>query len=569
MIIFKKIKYKNFLSTGNTPVEIQLDKSDITLILGENGAGKSTMLDAICVGMFNRPFRSIKKEQIVNTINNGDCEIEIDFSVGSKNYKIIRGIKPTKFEIYIDGDLLDQNASNLDYQKYLENNIIKLDYRSFVQVVLLGSRNWVSFMRLRPRHRREVVQEILDIKVFGVMDRMLRDQQTSLSKQIVELTHQCDLIENKHELETKHYKELSGRDNTDKENKEKQLEKYDETKHEYEKKIVLLDAEIQSYKKQIVNQDSTRKKLTKLSKIESKIETNIFNHRKNLEFFENNESCPTCTQEITPEKRGERKAHEKAKIDLLNDGVKELTNEIRNTETKITEFDGIVRKINELNIELAKIDTSVEELDKYSDNIHRQLMSMNTNEDKKIEEELKELETKLNETKVELNQIVENKKYIDVLRELMGDSGAKSKIIKKYIPIMNNLANQYLNLMGFFCNFELDEEFNEQLNIRGRDKMEYNHLSEGEKLRIDLALMFTWRGVAKLKNSVNTNLLILDEVLDSSLDNQGLDEFIKIIKRMENENIFIISHRGDVLIDKFNDAIRFTKQSNFSRLTYV
>ena len=398
---------------------------------------------------------------------------------------------------------------------------------------------------------------------------MLRDQQTSLSKQIVELTHQCDLIENKHELETKHYKELSGRDNTDKENKEKQLEKYDETKHEYEKKIVLLDAEIQSYKKQIVNQDSTRKKLTKLSKIESKIETNIFNHRKNLEFFENNESCPTCTQEITPEKRGERKAHEKAKIDLLNDGVKELTNEIRNTETKITEFDGIVRKINELNIELAKIDTSIEELDKYSDNIHRQLMSMNTNEDKKIEEELKELETKLNETKVELNQIVENKKYIDVLRELMGDSGAKSKIIKKYIPIMNNLANQYLNLMGFFCNFELDEEFNEQLNIRGRDKMEYNHLSEGEKLRIDLALMFTWRGVAKLKNSVNTNLLILDEVLDSSLDNQGLDEFIKIIKRMENENIFIISHRGDVLIDKFNDAIRFTKQSNFSRLTYV
>jgi DNA repair exonuclease SbcCD ATPase subunit len=568
VIVFKKIKWKNFLSTGNTPIEIDLNKTSTTLMVGTNGSGKSTMLDALCFVLFNRPFRLIKKEQIVNTINDGDAEVTVEFTVGTKNYKIVRGIKPNKFEIYSDGDLINQDASTIDYQKYLETNIMKLNYRSFIQVVVLGSSSYEPFMKMKPRYRREVVEEILDIRVFGLMDLLLRSQQSDLQKNITDIKHKSDLIESKYELETKHFNELQGRNINDKDYKKNLLDKNNKDLQEYIKKITEVNSQIENERNNLKEQDNINQKAHQLSKLEAKIETNLLKHKKTLEFFKNNDTCPECTQNINEQFKTTKLKTEEETINKLDGGLKDLLSEIIKTETKVNEMNAVSQKIQSLNVDIAKINTSIEEIKKYSDKIHEEILLLENKESdgKNIQTQLDKLKFDLVEAKKELDKVVEQKQYVDILREILNDKGAKARIIKKYLPIMNTLINQYLQSMDFFISFHLDEEFNETVKSRYRDTFDYNNFSEGEKMRIDLALLFTWRTIAKMKNSTNTNLLVLDEIFDSSLDGQGTDDFFKIIKTMPKENIFIISHKGDILFDKFTNIIKFEKEHNFTRL---
>lgn len=569
MITFKNIKYKNFLSTGNTPIEVKLNKANTTLIVGVNGSGKSTLLDALCFVLFNKPFRIIKKEQMINTVNNGDCLIELEFEVGTNSYLVRRGIKPNIFEIYQNDKLLNQDASSLDYQKYLENNIMRLNYRSFLQVVLLGSSSYEPFMKMKPRYRREVVEEILDIRVFGLMDLILRPQQSELTRNVTDLSHKCDLIESKYETELKHYNAISDLNMNDLDGKKRLLEKNGQANYDYNRKIDKLNDELERHRDSIKDQSKEQAKMTKLSKLEAKIEQNLETHKKNLDFFEQNDNCPTCTQSIELDFKGERIKLEEGKLSTLNEGMTQIMSEISKQEEHLNAMDKISKKVYEMNVEVSKLQTSVEELDKYCNNIHEEIKSLQNKQTdgRDIEKQLEQLKIDLEESKVERDKILDQQKYVNVLRTILNDKGAKSQIIKKYVPIMNNLINQYLQSMEFFISFHLDEEFNETVKSRFRDTFNYNNFSEGEKMRIDLALLFTWRHIAKMKNSVNTNLLILDEIFDSSLDGQGTDDFFKIIKTMTKENIFIISHKGDILFDRFTEVVRFEKFKNFTRLS--
>ena len=568
MIVFKNIKYKNFLSTGNTPIEIELNKSHTTLIVGQNGSGKSTLLDALCFVLFNKPFRIIKKEQIVNSINNTETIVEITFDVGTKEFKIIRGIKPNIFEIYCDGELLNQDANSIDYQKYLEQNIMRLNYRSFLQVVLLGSSSYEPFMKMKPRYRREVVEEILDIRVFGLMDLILRSQQSDLAKKVIEMRHRCDLIQTKYETELNHFNAISDLNMNDLDGKKQLIDQNKEDNNTYSKKIEELNEKIGYHKEEVAEKGKVEKKVNQLSKLEAKIETNLSTHQKSLEFFENNDNCPTCTQPIDHEFKGNKIEATKQKIKTLQEGMNELLTEITNTEIKLTEMNKVSQKINELNIDISKFETSLDEINKFSNRIHEEIKLLENKQvdGKEIKQHLEKLNLDLEEGKIERDRIIEQKSYVDILRTILNDKGAKAQIIRKYVPIMNNLINQHLQAMDFFVSFHLDEEFNETIKSRFRDGFNYNNFSEGEKMRIDLALLFTWRHIAKMKNSTNTNLLILDEIFDGSLDGQGTDDFFKIITQLSKENIFIISHKGDIMFDKFTNIIKFEKYKNFTRL---
>ena len=571
MIVFKKLRYKNFLSSGNVPIEIELNKSQTTLIVGTNGSGKSTLLDALCFVLFNKPFRIIKKEQMVNTINNGDCIVEVEFDVGTNQYKIVRGIKPNIFEIYKNDNIINQDASNIDYQKYLETNIMKLNYRSFIQVVLLGSSSYEPFMKMKPRYRREVVEEILDIRVFGLMDLILRSQQSDLQKKLVEVRHQCDLIKTKYETEAKYLTTLETKGTDNQKVQQNKLEEYNKKSLEFETKLQELNEQIAVSQNQLSGQDNSTTKLRELQKIETKIETNLSSHKKTLSFFKDNDTCPTCTQPIDTHFKGEKCKSEENTISKLETGLSELLETISNQEEKVTAFSKISNKINDINVEIAKINSSLESLKSHSDQIHLELrQSQGTDKDiESIKKSLEDMSAELGVADSHLTDVMEEKSYVDVLREILNDKGAKAQIIRKYVPIMNTLINKYLQQMDFFVSFHLDEEFNETVKSRFRDTFNYNNFSEGEKMRIDLALLFTWRDIARMKNSTNTNLLILDEIFDSSLDNSGTDDFFKIIKNLSKENIFIISHKGDILFDRFTNIIKYEKVQNFTRLQNV
>ena len=566
MIKFTKIRYKNFLSTGNIPIEVDLDKSPTTLIVGSNGSGKSTLLDALCYALFNKPFRIIKKDQMVNTINNGDSLVEVEFEVGTNQYMIRRGIKPNLFEIYQNDKLLNQDASSIDYQKYLEQNIMKLNYRSFIQVVILGSSAYEPFMKMKPRYRREVVEEILDIRVFGLMDLILRSQQSDLQKSLTEVRHQAELIKTKYETEAKHLKSLEDQGTDFQTHRQKLLDKNNLDSSNYEKKIQELNESIAVQKERVKDKLKVDMKYGQLQKLETKIETNLSTHKKTLEFFQKNDNCPTCTQPIDKQFKEEKCKHEHGTISKLSTGLSELVEELTKQEEKVVEFGKISNKIQDMNVEIAKINTSLENLKKHSDQIHQDISMAQNNDIESIKIELENMQGQLKVAEEELNKVTEQKKYVDILREILNDKGAKAQIIKKYLPIMNQLINQHLQSMDFYVNFNLDEEFNETIKSRFRDTFNYNSFSEGEKMRIDLALLFTWRQIAKMKNSTNTNLLMLDEIFDSSLDGQGMDDFFKIIKQFQNENIFIISHKGDILFDKFTNIIKYEKYKNFTRL---
>ena len=568
MILFKRLTYKNFLSTGNVPIVVNLDMSQTTLIVGTNGSGKSTLLDALCFALFNRPFRIIKKEQMVNTINNGDCVVEVDFEVGTKKFKVRRGIKPNIFEIFCDGKKLNQDANNIDYQKYLEQNIMKLNYRSFIQVVLLGSSSYEPFMKMKPRYRREVVEEILDIRVFGLMDLILRSQQSDLQKKLTEVRHQCELIKTKYETEAKYLKTLETKGSDNQAVVQNRLEENNKNKIEYETKLQKLNEEIAISQNELQGKEEVETKLNQLNKLETKIETNISTHKRTLDFFKDNDNCPVCTQQIDQDFKGKKCEEEHGTISKLESGLVQLVEEISKHEQKVSTFSKVSNKISNMNLDLAKITSSLESLKSHSDQIQLDINNFN-NKDVDIESiklELEKMSADLGVADANLTDVQEEKGYVDVLREILNDKGAKAQIIRKYVPIMNSLINKYLQAMDFYISFNLDEEFNETVKSRFRDTFNYNNFSEGEKMRIDLALLFTWRDIARMKNSTNTNLLILDEIFDSSLDGQGMDDFFKIIKQFEKENIFIISHKGDILFDKFTNIIKFEKVQNFTQL---
>ena len=426
-------------------------------------------------------------------------------------------------------------------------------------------------MQMRPRHRREVVEEILDIRVLSHMDILTRNQQTDLSKKITEARHQCDLIESKYELETKHFDDLKNRSTSDIDVKKHKLQQNTDAKEQYLRKIQKLDTDYKQLHESVKDKNKIETKQKQLEKLETKIEQNLQTHEKNLDFFEDNDNCPTCTQKIQDDFRDTKIDYEKKKIVTLNDGMKDLVSELSKVENQITDFNKISEKMYDINIEMSKLNTSIDEIKKFSDSLHNEILLLEGKDEdsKDVQGQLVELKKQLEETKIELQTIVEDKKYIDVIREILGDKGAKAKIIKKYLPIMNQLINQHLQSMDFFVNFHLDEEFKETVKSRHRDVFDYNSFSEGEKMRIDLALVFTWRAIAKMKNSANTNLMVLDEIFDSSLDGQGTDDFFKIVKKLDKENIFIISHKGDILFDKFTNIIKFKKEHNFTELQYV
>ena len=568
MITFKRISYKNFLSTGNQPIVVDLDMSQTTLVVGTNGSGKSTLLDALCFVLFNRPFRIIKKEQMVNTINNGECIVEVDFVVGTIPYKVRRSIKPNNFEIFKNGKKLNQDANNIDYQKYLEQNIMKLNYRSFIQVVLLGSSSYEPFMKMKPRYRREVVEEILDIRVFGLMDLILRSKQSDLQKTLTEVRHQCELIKTKYETEAKYLNSLQAQGSDTRKVSLEKLNENEQIRLEYDKKLNSLNEAIAVSQNEIIGKPETEKKVKELEKLEVKIEQNLDTHKKALKFFSENDTCPVCTQSIDQQFKENKCNHETTKISKLESGLSQLGEELTKQSEKVNAFGKISQKIQDMNLEIAKITTSLESLKTHSDNIQSDLNNRNQTETdiESIELELEKLRQDLGVAEVNLSKVQEEKGYVDILRDILNDKGAKANIIRKYVPIMNQLINKYLQAMDFFISFNLDEEFNETVKSRFRDTFNYNNFSEGEKMRIDLALLFTWRDIARMKNSTNTNLLILDEIFDSSLDGQGTDDFFKIIKTLEKENIFIISHKGDILFDKFTNIIKFEKVQNFTQL---
>ena len=571
MVIFHKITWRNFLSTGNTPIEINLRESPTTLIIGKNGSGKSTILDALCFALFNKPYRIIKKDQMINTINNADSIVEVYFSIGPKAYKVRRGIKPNIFEIYQDGELINQNASGVDYQKYLETNILKLNYRSFCQVVILGSSSYEPFMKMRASYRRDVIEEILDIKVFASMNLLLRSKQQELTKDITTLRHSVDLIENKVNLQEQHYNELSKRDTDQIDVKQKDITKAQNDKRDYMFRIESLNKEIVQNQLQIADKVKVSEKMTQLQKLEAKIDQNLKTHKKALKFFEENKNCPTCTQDIKEEFRQDKIDEERRAVVKLQDGYKQLLSEITKQEEKISNFDKVSERIRNIETNVAKLNTSIDELKRYSDRLEDEIEKLRIEDTSglNIKEEIVRLKQELVKTKEDRDKVIDEKRYIDILRQIVDDSGARAQIIKKYLPVMNKLINQYLQSMDFFVSFHLDEEFKETVRSRHMDTFNYNNFSEGEKMRIDLSLLFTWRSIAKMKNSVNTNLLILDEIFDSSLDGQGTDDFFKIVKGLTKENIYIISHKGDIMFDKFTNIIKFEKYQNFTRIVDV
>ena len=567
MIIFKKIKWKNFLSTGNAFVEINLNKNPSTLIIGENGAGKSTILDALCFSLFGKPFRNINKPQLINSVNERDLQTEVEFEVSGKNVKVLRGLKPNKFEIYVNDIFINQDAAVRDYQDYLEQQILKLNYKSFTQVVILGSSTFVPFMQLKAKERREVVEDILDIKIFSLMNIILKTQTKLLIQDIKELDNNIFLKQNEIDL---HQKYLEDRKSDKKNIIEEKQKKIEQNNNDIKQKKIQkekIDYEIRFCRGKIADERAVLKRIEDNNSIITKIETKLNDCRRDLNFFNSNNTCPTCTQEIQEDFRNNKIREKTEKKDELVEALSRLNLILIDDEKIITNIKQIKSKISDKEIELGNIDFSLKTLNKSN----KELELEQSNYESKIsfkDENLKliRLKESVKILKENLRKKNEDKAYLDVLKNLLQDDGIKTKIIKKYLPIMNKLVNTYLSNMDFYAKFSLDENFNEKIESRYRDEFSYDSFSEGEKMRIDLSLLFTWRAIARMKNSTNTNLLILDEIFDSSLDAAGTDDFLKILNTFVGQNVFIISHKQDILIDKFVSVIQFKKEKNFSEI---
>jgi DNA repair exonuclease SbcCD ATPase subunit len=568
MLIFRKLKWKNLLSTGNHFTEIQFDKSPSTLIVGSNGAGKSTMLDALCFVLFGKPFRSVNKPLLLNSINGKDCIVEVEFNSGNKHYKIIRGIKPNVFEIWQDGEMINQDAAVRDYQEYLEKFILKLNYKSFTQIVILGSASFTPFMQLSASDRRAIIEELLDIQVFSAMNNILKDKITMNKDATITKKYDIDLAEQKYSLQKKHIDEL-------KQNNEDKVKEYEgeisgsaNTISTLAEQIELFSNEVRQLQILVNAKAETEAKVKKITKLESQIESNLSKFRKDINFFQHNDDCPTCRQAIAMEFKEKELTLLGTKVTECDHGLQELEKKLLAEQSKLNSISETQKKIQELQIEIATKNTTITETNKYIKRLEKQIedLKLNKSSTDKEEQELSVINESLSQLKQHLRTLIDEKTYYEVASGLLKDTGIKTKIIKQYLPIINKLVNKYLASFDFFVNFNLDESFKETIKSRHRDDFTYDSFSEGEKQKIDLALLFSWRAVAKLKNSANTNLLILDEVFDSSLDANGTEYLMTILQMLEGTNVFVISHKGDILQDKFRSVIRFEKVKNFSRI---
>jgi len=569
MIIFNSLRWRNFLSTGSQFTEIRLDRSSSTLVVGENGSGKSTMLDAICFGLFGKPFRNINKPQLLNSINKKQMEVQIEFTIGTKSYKVVRGIKPNIFEIYCNGDLVDQDAAMRDTQKYLEDSILKLNYKSFTQIVILGSASFTPFMQLPPGTRREIIEDLLDIQIFTTMNQVLKDKQNELKDALKNAENQLEVLKQKATLQKEYVETLET-------NREKRVDEILGRISEGEQKISNLTNLTNSLEGEKEAQELARSSLgdlslkqKKLEQFKTKFSTQLRELQKEVDFYNETDECPTCRQGIAHDHKETIVSSRQEKIEELSTGMEKLQSEFK-------KLDVLVAKDAETSNEIAKLNTAI--LGHNNEIIVQQriIQALNlelsdiTSKTGDIDEERAKLKLYAkdvmtqNATRAKLN---EEKHYMDAVSTLLKDTGIKTKIIRQYLPVINKLVNKYLQAMDFFVQFNLDEKFDETIKSRHRDAFSYSSFSEGEKQRIDLALLFTWRTIAKMKNSVATNLLILDEVFDSSLDNSGTDYVMSLLDTLGPEtNCFVISHKGDQLFDKFRSQIKFEKKNNYSEM---
>ena len=568
MIIFEKVRWKNLLSTGNQFSEVNLNKDQTTLIIGTNGAGKSTILDALTFVLYGKSFRKVNKNQLINSTNEKGTVVEIEFSVNGTDWKVIRGIKPNTFEIYRDDKLLDQSHSAVDQQKWLEQNVLKMNYKSFTQIVILGSSSFVPFMQLPTSSRREVVEELLDIKIFSSMNSLIKEKIRGHKEQIRTFELKKESLKDKIEMQERFIREIENNGKSDIKNKETKIGTLLSEENDFMNDNIKLMEELNEFENQLKNYTGASEKLKKLCDIKGKLSHKVSSITKEHKFFSENVSCPTCTQSIEEEFRINKIEDAQNKAKELQSGFKELEQAINKEEERERLFTSLTKEISTLthgisknNTQIAGCQRQIRDLESEIQRITEQLANRNTEHDK-----LAELKENLKNTYDKLVEKKEDVFYHDFTYSLLKDGGVKSKIINKYLPLINQQVNKYLQMMDFYINFKLDGEFNETIQSPIHEDFSYSSFSEGEKMRIDLALLFTWREVARFKNSVNTNLLIMDEVFDSSLDGLGTDEFLKIIRFViKDANIFVISHKGG-LEDKFQSVIRYEKVKGFSRM---
>jgi len=568
MIIFKKIKWKNFLSTGNQYIELDLDQESTTLIIGTNGAGKSTVLDALTFSLFGKPFRKINKPQLINATNEKDSKVEVEFSIGSIDWKVVRGIKPNVFEIWKNNSLLDQAASANDQQKWLEQNVLKMNYKSFTQIVILGSSTFVPFMQLTANNRREVIEDLLDIKIFSSMNNLIKEKIRANKEDVKTLVLKKESLNDKVKMQENFIDEIESRGKENIEEKNNKIEELDQSVSKLMKDNEHYESEVVGYTQMREQSVGATEKLLKLAGLKGKISQKVSTITKEHKFFTDNVTCPTCTQPIEEEFRINKIEDAQTKAKELQSGYKELEEAIKEEEERERHFTVLSKEITKLthgisknNTKIAGCQRQIRDLESEVQRITEQLADRNTEHDK-----LANFKDNLKTTYDELASKKDTINYHVFAYSLLKDGGVKSKIIKKYLPLINQQVNRYLQMMDFYINFTLDEEFNETVHSPIHEDFSYSSFSEGEKMRIDLALLFTWREVARFKNSVNTNLLIMDEVFDSSLDGFGTDEFLKIIRFViKDANIFVISHKTG-MDDKFKRCIRFEKIKGFSRM---
>jgi DNA repair exonuclease SbcCD ATPase subunit len=568
VLIFRNIKWKNLLSTGNNFTEIKLDNQSNTLIVGENGSGKSTLLDALCFALFGKAFRNINKPNLVNSINTKDSVVEIEFDNNNKSYKIIRGIKPNIFEIYCNNELINQDAASRDYQDYLERFILKMNYKSFTQIVILGSASFTPFMQLSASDRRSIIEDLLDIQIFSTMNNLVKEKISKNKENATIKKNDIDLLSQEYKLKKDHLDKL----NFDTESKvveyENEIQINNDTLQVLHAEIEGHTTAIEELQTAVSNKIEIETKVKKISKLESQIEINISKFNKDIDFFQHHDDCPTCRQSIALEIKEKEIESLTGKVEESKQGLTELELKLNEEQFKLNDITEKQKEIQRIQVEVATKNASITGINKYINKLQSLTVEVKNNKTNTEKEEviLKELKTSLHNKQEELKVLIEEKTYYEFASNLLKDTGIKTKIVKQYLPIINKLVNKYLASLDFFVNFNLDESFKETIKSRHRDDFSYHNFSEGEKQRIDMALMLTWRAIAKLKNSSNTNLLILDETFDSSLDSGGTEELMKLLHMLEGVNLFVISHKGDILQDKFINVIRFAKEKNFSRI---
>ena len=569
MIHFKKVRYKNLLSSGNRFTTFELDRSNTTLIVGDNGAGKSTLLDALCFGLYGKGFRNLKKDLLINSINQKELVVEIEFSIGKRDYKVVRGAKPNKFELYSNGKMVNQDATMKDYQEHLEKNILKMSYRSFTQVAILGSANFTPFMQLRAVERRKLVEDLLDISIFSTMQDMLKKKVSQHNLEVKETSHEIDLL---HER----ISGLNDQVNALQKNREAKIKKYESTVNETQNNINKILGEVDEKtqnvvekKRSIKSKDSTESRLKQATDLERQLETARKKAIADVKFYEENDDCPVCKQGLDHDHKEKCIKEREDKAEEITQALNDIDKTISECHDEIQRINVIQSEIDEIQREIGLLQTEVVSNQKYIKKLQGEIDSLEKEQEGNTDthEDLTKAEDDLSILVKKKEHLSEHGHYLEIATLLLRDQGVKEKIIKQYVPIMNKLINKYLAQLEFYVGFELDESFDETIKSRFRDVFKYENFSQGEKMRIDLALLFTWRAVARMKNSVNTNLLILDEVFDSSLDAAGTDEFMKMLNTLtENTNAFVISHKGDILYDKFENVIKFEKYKNFSRI---